>query len=289
MKALSTNCLYYSAYLLASEMGDRIGRPERSSEWRQKAEALRDAINRGLWMENEGRYGYFLGNQNELITYMEGLGHSLAILLGVADEEQARHVLKAQHITPYGIPCVWPVFPRFSSGDGMAFGRHNGTVWPFIQGYWAQAAALHGRIDLFDRELDALTRAVDRIRNFMEIFHPVTGEPYGGLQIDKGTMRVWGSCPKQTWSSTAYLRMLYAVLIGMEFSPNGLRFAPRVPSRFSEIALEGLPYRSATLSVQVTGSGTCLETANLDGKALPEALLPPEIEGEHRVELKMKV
>jgi hypothetical protein len=285
MKCLSTNCLYYSAYRLAVEMADRLGKPERTGEWRGKADALRESIRKGLWMESEGRFAYFLGNEDERIEYMEGLGHSLALLFGVADDGQAKKVLENQYVSPYGIPCVWPIFPRFESEDGMACGRHNGTVWPFIQGFWAEAAARHGRLDLFEKELDGLTRSAGAANNFMEIFHPVTGEPYGGLQIDNGEMRMWGSCPRQTWSATAYLRMLYNVVLGMRIEPEGIGFEPRAPKRFSEVRLDGLPYRGATLDITVRGAGTQVESFLLDGEAADRPWVGGDVAGEHEIEI----
>lgn len=287
MKCLSTNCLYYGAYGRAAEMARALGRSERTDEWQRKAQALRDRINEHLWLAGEGRYGYFLGHDNELVAHMEGLGQSLAVLLQVADEDRAARLLSAQHVTPYGIPCVWPVFPRFQSPDGMSFGRHNGTVWPFIQGYWAEAAARHGRLDLFDRELTTLTTAVDRVANFYEIFHPLTGEPYGGLQIDHGAMRLWDSCPRQTWSATGYLRMIHQVLVGMDFVPDGLRFRPAVPERFGDVTLEHVPYRAARLDIRLRGRGTAIRAFHLDGERLDTPCLPADLRGSHRVELDL--
>ncbi len=288
MKALSTNCLYYAAYRLACEMEDQLKQNTRTSEWTRKAKALRKAINKHLWMEDEGRYGYFLGNNNELITHMEGLGQSLAVVLAVAEERHADQLINAQYIAPYGIPCVWPLFPRFATPDGMSFGRHCGTIWPFIQGYWADAAARCGRLDLLDRELTALTKAVDRVHNFMEIFHPITGEPYGGLQIDNGVMRIWDSCPRQTWSATGYIRMLHQVLMGLKFAPDGIWVQPAVPDRFNNLTLENIRYRKARLHFQVSGAGTLVHTVRLDGKPLKKPFIPAGMEGEHQVKVEVR-
>ena len=65
-----------------------------------------------------------------------------------------------------------------------------------------------------------------RHREFKEIYHPVTGEPYGGLQIDKGEMRVWASEPNQTWSATGYLRMIHMGLLGLQIDAEANTRAP---------------------------------------------------------------
>lgn len=288
MKCLSTNALYYAAYVRAVRMEEALNQSERAPEWTEKAEALKAAINKHLWMEDEGRYGYFLGHDNELIPHTEGLGVSLALLLDVADEDKARKTLQNVHTDKYGIPCVWPLFERFQSEDGMAVGRHCGTVWPFIQGYWADAAARYGRLDLFDHEFKALTETADRHSNFYEIVHPATGEPEGGLQIDNGQMRQWVSCPHQTWSATAYIRMIHNSLCGLTFTGGGVLFAPRVPEGYGRLELKALSWGGATLDVAIEGTGTEMQSFKVNGRE-EYAKQPMNVEGgrEYKVEIVM--
>lgn len=287
MKALSTNCLYANAYRIAALMGRQLGLDAQANEsLRAQGGAVCDAINRHLWLPDKNRYAYFTDPTGRCEDYMEGLGHALAILLGVASHGQAAAVLDRQHITPYGIPCVWPVFPWYAGADGMSFGRHNGTIWPFIQGFWASAAAMNGRLDLFDKELTALAQMADRHGEFKEIYHPVNGEPYGGLQVDRGTVRMWTSEPHQTWSATGYLRMIYNDLVGMRFLPDTLAFEPAVPSQFGHVRLSGIAYRAMTLDVTLRNSGRRIVSFSLDGSwHKPE--IPSTIEGKHTILIDM--
>lgn len=288
MKALSTNCLYFNAYKIADLMADRIGGSGADREqFRGKAAAVRDAINRHLWLPDKGRYAYFVDHEGRCEEYQEGLGHALAILTGVADDEQARSVLASQYVSIRGIPCIWPLFPRFRSADGMSFGRHNGTVWPFIQGFWADAAARCRQVDLFDHELAALAEMADRHHEFKEIYHPVTGEPYGGLQVDKGEMRLWPSEPNQTWSATGYLRMIHLGLAGMRFEPDALRFEPMLPERFEQVRLGPIPYRNMTLDVTVRGPGTRIDRFTLDGDTA-DPVIYASLTGQHEIEITMR-
>ena len=39
----------------------------------------------------------------------------------------------------------------------------------------------------------------------------------------------WESQPDQTWSATAYLRMVFTDLFGMRFGADGIAFAPSLP------------------------------------------------------------
>lgn len=283
MKALSTNCLYANAYRIASLMGQRLGLdPSTNESLRVRGDVVRDAVNRHLWLPEKGRYAYFTDPTGRCEEYMEGLGHAFAILFGIASPEQARTVLNNQYVTSYGIPCVWPVYPWFAGLDGMSFGRHNGTIWPFIQGFWASAAAMHGRSDLFHKELTTLAEMADRHREFKEIYHPITGEPYGGLQVDRGKVRLWASEPHQTWSATGYLRMIYHELFGMRFEPERLRFQPFVPPRFQTLRLTGIEYRDMTLDVLIRNSGTHIASFTLDDRP-HEPVIPAALEGQHRI------
>lgn len=174
MFTLSTNCLYYKAYETADLMAEEIGKPKMYAE---KAEKIKNAINTYFWSQENGKYKYILDDFGGC-DYDEGMGHSFALLFGIADKIQTEKILKNQHITPYGIPCVYPSFSRYKGG----YGRHSGTVWPHIQAFWADAAAQNKRYDLFDKEFNMLTQCSVRDGYFSEIYHPDTGERYGGLQ-----------------------------------------------------------------------------------------------------------
>ena len=56
MKALSTNCLYYHAYVITRKMAKELSRP--TGPWNEKAATLKDAINEYFWDEGKGRYVY---------------------------------------------------------------------------------------------------------------------------------------------------------------------------------------------------------------------------------------
>ncbi len=283
MQALSTNCLYYNAYRLMSDLTGELGLPE-DPAWAQKAEQLRAAIHQRLWDPQRGMYRY-LDDEWGGSDHQEGLGSSFALLLGVAGPDQARKVLANQHITPYGIPCVWPSYARYRR-DPDSFGRHSGTVWPHIQGFWAEAAARAGAIDLFRHELFRLAELAVRDGMFAEIYHPLSGEIYGGLQEGAPDWQ-WHSCRRQTWSATAFLRMALMGLVGMDFTPQGIAFCPTLPPGVSRLSLRGLPYRAAILNVTITGTGNQLAEFTLNGHTPERAFLSAQAENEQEIMLKL--
>ncbi len=207
MKALSTNCMYEHAFRVLARMLEASG--EDGSSWIRRADTLKAAINRSFWNPKTGLYDYLAGECDA----QEGMGQAFAILFDIADQEQARSVTERIHITEQGIPCVWP---SFSPYDQMGYGRHSGTVWPHIQGFWALAALKAGRKDLFEKELFALTHNAVRDAQFAEIYHPDDGRIYGGIQDGPEGYHEWHSCTWQTWSASAYLAMIFYGVCGLD-------------------------------------------------------------------------
>jgi glycogen debranching enzyme len=286
IEALSTNCLYFNAYKLLSVMAFELG-IEIDPIWNEKERKIKKAINNQLWMEDKGYYRYFIDPWNGSDA-QDGLGHSLAILFGVADEEQQEKILINQHISPMGIPCLWPVFDRYNDrGDHV--GRHNGTVWPHIQGFWGSASAGIGNKSNFEKELKTLTNFAIRDGQFGEVFHPETGVEYGGLQENsEGVIEEYFLCHRQTWSATAYLRLILTGLFGMNFSPDGIHLSPIVPPDCSFAQLHGLDYRRMKLSISINGTGEQIQSFLINGKSFSRPFIPSDLEGEVSVEIILK-
>jgi hypothetical protein len=271
--ALSTCLLYYRGYLVAAEAGQRLGEDVRPL--RNKAEALKVAINARFWLPEKGYYGYFLDENGVLDQRMEGLGEAFAILTGVADAERARQVLRSTPTTGWGFPCLWPQFEEWRSyKTDFAHYYHNGMIWPFVEGYWAWAASSMKDVPTFSRELDALVKLSQKTNTFMELYRPEDGRPDGS--------------PRQLWSGSGFLSMIYHGLFGMAFEEGGVRFAPVVPDRFEQLSLSNVHYRNATIRVIVKGHGTSIREFVLDGKNTQEPFFSGTLSGAHEVEILVK-
>jgi glycogen debranching enzyme len=253
-------------------------------EWAVKAAALRRNINDRFWMPEAGRYRYLVDGFGGS-DHQEGLGHSFAILLGVADADSAARVLRNQHVTDQGIACVWPTFPRYQRAGQDHFGRHSGTVWPHVQGFWALAALAGGRGDLFEFEFRKLAELACRSGEFREIYHPVTGEAYGGLQEGYRKGQVTPSRHRQTWSATAFMGMVIRGLFGMEFRPEGIRFRPAPLAGVKHARLGRLRYRKADLQVRLDLGGSTVKSFRTNGIELAEPVLPAGTEGPVDIEV----
>ena len=249
MKALSTNCVYYRAYEVLAFLCERRGKDPSAAL--SKAEALKKAINRAFWNEKKGTYDYLAYECDR----QEALGISFALLFGVADERQKASVLKNAGTSAHGITCVEPTFKRYSSLG--SFGRHSGTVWPHAQGFWALAAYRCGDRKAFEKELFLLAEKAVRDGQFYEIYHPVTGAVYGGLQGygGKNDIREWRSCAHQTWSATAYLSLIYFVLLGAQIDEGKVTFKPYLPAGVDEAKITGMKIGKTTFNVKIVRKG----------------------------------
>jgi GH15 family glucan-1,4-alpha-glucosidase len=204
-KALSTNCLYYRSYHVVEWMARELGTTPDTS-WKSKAAALRAAINRSFWSDELGRYRYLVdapGNDDR----QEGLGLAFALLFGLADNDKAQRIFESVYLTPHGIPCLWPTYPRYAQ-EGE-FGRHSGPIWPQVNATWALACLACGHKNLALQEFELLVAKALRDNCFIEVYHPQTGVPYGGLQEQHGQqgMAIHGILPRQSWCASGFLAM----------------------------------------------------------------------------------
>jgi Mannosylglycerate hydrolase MGH1-like glycoside hydrolase domain/Glycosyl hydrolase family 65, C-terminal domain len=271
--ALSTCLLYYRGYRIAASAGAILGEDVRPL--RQKAARLKEAINRHFWLPEKGYYAYFIDERGALNPRMEGLGEAFAILTGVASPRRARQILARTPTTPWGFPCLWPQFEEWKSYHAdFAHYYHNGMIWPFVQGYWAWAATSAKDAPTFGRELEALIKLSEKRDTFMELYRPEDGAPDGS--------------PRQLWSASGFLSMIYHGLLGLDFEPDGIRFAPVVPAGYTQLSLSDVRYRDARLQITVRGSGTEIRQFKLDGQKQRKPFFAAANRGEHQLEIELK-
>lgn len=288
MMATYTNCLYYNAYLVAYKMEKEINK--QNSGYLEKAEDLKQAINKYLWNEETGLYKFYIDEEEES-NLQTAYGDAFAVLFGVADEKKASSIFKNHYVAPAGIPCGWPPLERYHA-DEHTFPRHNAVVWPQIQGFWAEAAARYKKSDLLWHELSKLAENAVRDMQFSEIYHPFTGERYGGMQEgykeDQGKILLWHSTNRQTWAATAYIRMVIYGLLGVNTDNGIISFSPCIPEDLSQVELSNLSIRNMNFHVKVTGSGTQIGQVSINGKTAPKPEVSASSKGNYLIEIKLK-
>jgi len=270
-KALSTNMLYFRAYDLMGRMAALLG--EDGSPYSAKAERLKEAINQRLWMPGSGYFSYYEDAGSGLSPRMEGLGEALAILWGVADEVRADSVLRRTPTTTTGLPCLWPRHTPWRLYLRRAEYYHNGMVWPFVQGYWAWAAASKLDVSLVDGELAKLTALAGRADTFHEFYRPESGRPDGS--------------PRQLWSAAGYLATVHRGLFGINADVEDINFRPVVPGRFPRLILRDFTHRQMSLDIFISGSGTGIASLELDGAPHPRHSIPSTLTGHHTLAITL--
>ncbi len=262
IKCLSTNVTYYAAYKALEKMSQILGVHEEGT-FRKNAVHLRDNILKNLYNANTNTFNYLSDHNGKADRSQEGLGIVFAAIFDIPDVKKAKAVIAKAHVSKFGIPSIYPDFPRYSPDTP---GRHNNIIWPMVNGFFAKAAIHTGNYDQFEHELNSLTHlALDEDKgnmDFREIYSPYTGAAFGGWQSN----RLTPSCKRQTWSATAYIDMVLYGVVGMRFNDaEGITFKPFMPANMSKIQINNLKYRNQYLNISVEGRGTKLKNMYVNG------------------------
>jgi hypothetical protein len=269
--ATSTNVVHYATYRMLADMADALGEP--SERWTEVADGLRTAINTHLWQPERGWYATFRYGRafQSLSPRSDALAEALAIIYGVADDEQQARLAERTPVVDFGAPTFWPYIPSIPS-------YHNGALWPFVNAYWLWASAEAGSTAGVEHGLASIWRPAALFLTNKENMVASTGH-FDGTELNSD---------RQLWSVAGNLAASYRVLFGMRFDPDRLRFTPMVPPAYEgERTLSGLRYRGATLTITVRGHGDGVASVRLDGRPVERAEVPASLTGEHTVEIEM--
>ncbi|GGF28294.1 hypothetical protein GCM10011383_45060 [Hymenobacter cavernae] len=268
---LGTNAVHYHANVVLAEMAQQLGDQTVAAKHQKLASQIKEGVNKHLWQADKGYYGQYLyGRLNRILSpRAEALGEGLSVLFGLAEGERAQQVVAKTPITAYGISCIYPQIPGIPP-------YHNNAVWPFVQSFWALAAAKVGNDASLTESMAAIYRPAALFLTNKENFVAENGD-FAGTQINSSNM---------LWSLSGSLGLVYKVLFGMQFEPNRLVFHPFVPQAFQgQRKLTGFHYRGAVLDIELQGFGNELSSITLDGQPLPGAAVPANLTGRHTVRM----
>ncbi len=261
IKCLSTNCIYYEAYVLLARMATILGDNILIPVLESKAAALKSNIRTHLFNVQTGKLNYLIDQNGTVHPHQEGLGISYAVLFDILTPEEAQKVIAEASATPYGLPSITPHFARFNDEKP---GRHNVMIWPFVNAFYADACLKTGNLDKYTFELFNLVdlglyKGAD---SFWEIYDPKNGMPDGGWQNGH-----WGPLEHQTWSATGFLNMVWSGLAGVKLEDGKIKFEPYLPEGVNNLKLTGLKYGDMILNIQVEGRGSVIKEFYLNGNA----------------------
>ena len=268
---LGTNAVHYQAHKILADIAEIKGEP--NNEYKQRAEKIKNGINKYLWLPDKGYYAQYLYGRTALTPSprFEALGEALSVLFNIADDEKAKSILSKSPITEYGVTCIYPQIPGIPP-------YHNNAIWPFVQSYWNLVAAKTGNETALLHGLASLYRAGAMFLTNYENFVAQTGD-YNGTEINSDRM---------LWSMAGNLSMVHRVFMGMSFSTKGLSFNPVVPKAYvGEKTLSNFKYRNAVLKITVKGFGNQIKKVTLDGKAIDNAFIDHSISGPHNIVIEL--
>ncbi|WP_400193425.1 MGH1-like glycoside hydrolase domain-containing protein [Hymenobacter sp. B81] len=270
---LGTNAVHYQANRVLAEMARLLGDAAVAEHHAQLAARIGQGINQHLWQPERGYYGQYLYGRPHLLLSprAEALGEALSVLYGVAAGERAQQVVSRTPTTAYGISCIYPQIPGLPP-------YHNNAVWPFVQGFWALAAAQAGNEASLTESMAAIYRPAALFLTNKENFVAQNGD-FAGTQVNSSNM---------LWSLSGSLALVYKVLFGLQFEPDRLVLRPFVPRAFQGArSLTGLRYRGAVLDVELSGFGNQIDRVTLDGQPLAEAVIPATLTGRHALRIEL--
>lgn len=267
---LGTECVHYRAFSILAELESMFGTAEDAARYRAIAEGIRDGINKYLWMQDKGYYAQYLYGRSNLSASprSETLGEALAILWGIASEQQAASICSSVACQDYGTACFFPNIADMSP-------YHNDAMWPFVQAYWMNACKKAGNSAGVMHSIAAISRLAAFCLTNKENMVIYDGR-WQGTAINSS---------RQLWSIAGNLGIVYTVLFGIDFQPEGLHFAPFVPKEMAGVRrLEGFRYRGAIYDITLEGYGDGIRSFTIDG-IKSEPFLDASESGRHQVRI----
>jgi len=266
-EALGTSVVHAQAYRVLSEIASELGKADEAREYETKADALSEAINKHLWLDDKGYYAmYNYGRGFPILNpRAETLGESLAILYDVAPDDRAAKITENNPTTPFGVAIF---FPQISDMPPY----HNNSLWPWVASYWALANAKVGNEQGLLEAIGSVYRPAALFTTNKENF-----------VLDNGDIATELNSSNMLWCLAGNLAITQRILFGITFEKDGLSFHPVVPEALGQTrTLNNFTYRDAKLNITVNGFGNKIKEFTLNGKP-NKPFIPADIKGDNDI------
>ncbi|WP_349616815.1 amylo-alpha-1,6-glucosidase [Azotobacter salinestris] len=195
----------YRAYLTMAELAAWRGAAEAAEHWRQRAQALRTAVERHFWQDDLRFYALALdGTGRPCRVRASNVGHLLYMGLPTPERGQAlvRQLLSRAFNSGWGIRTLPPEAVRFNP---MSY--HNGSVWPHDVVLGAAGMARYGEregiVHLMSGLFEAATQFGMRLPELFCGFERISGEAPIAYPV---------ACLPQAWAAGSVFMLLQACL-----------------------------------------------------------------------------
>jgi cellobiose phosphorylase len=300
------NGWFFVAVLKAfAELAGRRGDAPRAAWCRERAEALRAALEANAWDGAWYRRAYFddgtpLGSAQNDECQIDAIPQAWAVISGAADPTRAQRAMAAVEerlVRPEGklIQLFDPPFDRGALQPGYIKGyvpgiRENGGQYTHAATWVALAVALQGRGD----------RALEFWNMLNPIYHATTPSEVQRYKVEPYVVcaDVYGVPPHVgrggwTWytgSASWLYRVALEAILGLRVTGDTLRFEPCVPRGWPGY---DVAYRhgSATYRIRVdnsAGTGREVRSVTVDGQPAADRAVPLRDDGrEHDVQVTL--
>ena len=270
---LGTNVVMAQASAILTQMNQILGLETPEAIAKLHEEISRSLTDR-MWVPQLGYYCGYIYTAPYAIPSpaTDNLGQALAILYGIAGKDMAASIMEKTPRTVWGTPSVFPQQSEIRP-------YHNDAVWPFVQAFWNMEAAKAGNEKALRHGLAAMYRAVAMFGTNKELFVAHNGD-YRGTAINSDA---------QLWSAAGSAAMVLKVIAGMNFTPEGIEFAPVVPEWYEgDKQITGLKYRGMTLDIVIRGTGNKVRHITVDDKEFEEPFFAADTQGNaHTIVVEM--
>lgn len=266
--SLSNNVFFERAFEILNDMGDELGI---DSEYGERAQNLKDAINEALWNESlhhyfQYTYVYAAPVQSPVI---DNFAQAMSILWNIASDDRAENLMMYTPVSCYGVTAT---SPHYQSDDKVNLSE---VATPMVQAFWNLAAAKTENESMLRYGLGAMYRAQALFCANKGALNAFTGMPLGASAGDLG-------------SASGNLAMVFRIYAGMTFLPNGIEFNPYVPVFLKgKKEIKGFRYRNATLNIAIEGTGSNIDQFIIDGKETNDNFIDAELTGTHTIVIRM--
>lgn len=208
-KPIELNALYGEALRFGAELADRNDDAELGALYRERGEVLASAM-RDRFLDAKGwlRDVVDISGPGDGDAFRPNLLFALAAKSSPFTVEEAERNLArvaVDLVTPFGLRTLAPAHPQYApryAGDQTRRDRayHQGTVWPWLVGVYADAVFnVRGRTPAARETVEA---ALTPLLKFV-VDHGSLPEVFDGDRPHEA-----GGCPAQAWSVSEVLRAL---------------------------------------------------------------------------------
>lgn len=250
-KSLSTNVGHLVALETAAALATESGASSDAAELSAMADALRLAIRERFWLPEEHQFATYYSTELDRAPSrrFDLLATSLAILYGVATDEQAREALASYPTLSKGPPVIFP-----QQQDIPVY--HNRAIWPFVTAYWVHAAQKAQHDTAYEAGVRSLLRGAALNLSNMENLEVASGTAWFEDGAFSGPVV---NSQRQLWSVAGYIGMVNEGVFGLHAEADGLRIAPFVTTGMHRdllggarsVALNRVPFHGKSLSVEL--------------------------------------